>query len=158
MSITAKEYLDMIAADLGEMFPGAAVRSGEDGDKALLSARYTLPSGAETDVCVTLVPVDNDMLAAQVIVDLSAAIPPEPTDDLFLKISDINNAFTYGSLNIDNVDGKAYCVYNYGFFIDAGLDLKDITVILGRSITDAELEFCSDDVIGLLDAGKAPRD
>lgn len=149
MSITAKEYLDMIAADLGEMFPGAAVRSDGDGDKGILGAKYTLPNGIVTDVVVTLVPAENDMLAAQIIVDLSGAIPSEINGEFFGKLSEINNGLTYGSVNFESDDDNRYCLYNYGFFIDIGLDLRDITVLLGRSIADAELEFCSEDVCGL---------
>ncbi len=152
MSITAKQYLDMIAADLGEMFPGAAVSTGEDGEKAVLSAGYTLPGGKEIGVMVTLIPTENNMLGAQVIADLTAALPPEITDGFIGKISEINNEFTYGSVIFDPNGNNRYCIYNYGFYIDTGLDLKDITVILGRSIADAELEFCSGKVIGLFGA------
>ena len=149
MNITAKEYLDMIATDLGEMFPGAAVRSEEDSEMAVLAAKYTLPSGNVTDVFVTLSPAENNMLSAQVIADLSEAIQSDTENDLAVKLFDINNNFTYGSV-ITGTDGdNRYCIYNYGFFLDTGLDLSDITLLLGRSITDAELEFCSEEVNGL---------
>ncbi len=158
MNITAKEYLDMIAADLGEEFPGAVVRSEEDGEKAVLAAKYILQTGNETDVFVTLSPAENDMLAVQVIVDLSEAIKSDIENVLTEKLSDINNNFTYGSV-ITGTDGvNRYCIYNYGFFVDTGLDLKDITVLLGRSITDAELEFCSDVVCGLFGTEQGAQD
>ena len=144
MGITAKKYLEMIAEDLRKK--DAAVSVEEDGEKAILTAAYILPAGVETKAYLTLEPAANDMLLLQIMADFTQFFPPETDNDLNKKISEVNNSFFYGSINFNDTEENRYCIYNFGSLIDSKLDLGDMTVMLGDSITNAELEFCSQEV------------
>ena len=152
MSSIAKQYLDAVAESIGEKFKDVRVDEKPDEKSAALAVAVPSPfeEGAELALIISMAPAKDDMFMMQIMADLTRLFPFPVPDDMYEKVSKLNDTFTYGAVLFGGTqEEKRFCLYNYGFLADGEIIVSDISKLLGDSVDKAIEEICSDETTAL---------